>query len=237
MARSEYKLLRCENAEEASIKVADAIAVEVKEIIERKGRAVIALPGGRSVLGIYSRFSVSREPFWRNAHFFLLDERVVPMDSAESNYRLLRDSFLAKMESCGIVRAENMHPFAADESANDFGASEYYSALEEFGGNFDIALLSAGEDCHIASLFPGNSVAGKRGKNYFFVPDSPKPPAHRITASAELVGSAESAFLLFMGEYKRSAYEKFLGAETSAEKCPAKFALGAKELAVVTDLR
>jgi 6-phosphogluconolactonase len=66
--------------------------------------------------------------------------------------------------------------------------------------------------------------------------DSPKPPPERMTSSQSLMQTAEEAVLLFVGETKRKAFEKFNDATCPAAACLAKLVLGVKDATVFTDL-
>jgi 6-phosphogluconolactonase len=66
--------------------------------------------------------------------------------------------------------------------------------------------------------------------------DSPKPPPERMTSSQSLMQTAEAAVLLFVGETKRKAFEKFNDAACPADACSTKLALGVKDATVFTDL-
>jgi 6-phosphogluconolactonase len=131
---------------------------------------------------------------------------------------------------------ENLHPLKIDES-KDYGAQKYTALLEKYGGEFDIVLVSSGEDGHIAALYPDHKAMSVSGKRYIFLSDSPKPPANRITSSVELIHKAKLLIVLFIGESKREAYEKFNNARIPILDCPAKLALKVKNVIVYTDLK
>lgn len=94
-----------------------------EEAVRRTGRFTVALSGGSTPRGLYARLAeepyVSQMP-WRSVHFFWGDERCVPPDHPESNYRMVHDALLSRVpvpDSCiHRPRAEDNDPAAAAES-------------------------------------------------------------------------------------------------------------------------
>ena len=71
---------------------------------------------------------------------------------------------------------------------------------------------------------------------FIVMDDSPKPPPERMTSSLSLMQTAEVALLLFVGEAKREAYERFKDPAWPVAACPAKLVLAIRDAAVFTDL-
>lgn len=205
--------------------------------IKDKEHIVLALPGGRSVKGIYEELSKSKNPIWSKIHIFLIDERAVPITDAESNFRLIKESFADKLIKEGILSKSNLHPFIKSDTAQNIDTQRYTAELERYGGMFDIALVASGEDGHIAALFPGHKTLSAPGKKYIYINDSPKPPAERVTSSIELISGAGLLLTVFIGETKRKAYDSFNDEKISILDCPAKIARKTKNSIVYTDLR
>jgi 6-phosphogluconolactonase len=101
---------------------------------------------------------------------------------------------------------------------------------------FDLVAVSAGEDGHVASLFPRHIALKSAGKGYVIVPDAPKEPPVRITVTPALLVSARWGILLFEGGEKRVAYTRFLDTNVPTKECPAKLLLQLPELVVVAAL-
>jgi len=225
-----------DDLDEISILSANEILENAREIAKTKEHVVIALPGGRSVKGIYEALSRLEDPVWSKIHIFLVDERVVPVSDPESNFGLIWDSFAKGLVEKGILPEENLHPFIIDEKEADHGAKRYTSILAEYGGQFDIVLVSSGEDGHIASLYPDHKAISIAGKKYIYLDDSPKPPAKRITASVELIAHAKFLVVLFTGKSKQEAYDRFNNVRIPIIDCPAKIAYKMEHSIVYTDL-
>ncbi len=220
----------CRSTEELNFQAAHILAEKLQETIARKGKALLALPGGRSVAGILHEL-VKEDLPWQNIHIFWVDERKVPLHDEESNYALAAP-FLDGLVKKKSLPKENIHPYDYRRSAGG-----YSQELAKHGGRFDVALLSAGEDGHIASLFPKHdsleSSLHAASPRYIDVHDAPKLPAERVSASRKLIQSAGAVVLLFAGEGKKKAYEKFMDENVSEEECPAKMVKKVKEAYVL----
>ena len=224
------------NTEMLGKKAAEYILDKARELSETKDKIVLALPGGRSIAGILKEFNNSDDEVWKKIHIFMVDERLVPIEDPESNYKLLLDSFAQNLIDKNILPKENLHPFVMDSNKDDYGTGDYLNSLNEQGGKYDIILLSAGEDGHVGGLFPNNKTLIVKGISYVTMMDSPKPPKERMTSSIELVSSASHAVLLFIGEGKREALDAFNNPKLGILDCPAKLVLWMREGRVFTDL-
>jgi 6-phosphogluconolactonase len=169
-------------------------------------------------------------------HFFIIDERLVPIDHPDSNYKLLQDHFIDALALAGRIAPGNAHPFILDTVSADRGAQNYERVLAEHGFRYDIILLSSGEDGHVGALYPHHHSFADRHHGFIVMDDSPKPPPERMTSSLSLMQTAEAAILLFVGEAKREAYGKFNDAACPVADCPAKLVLAMKDATVFTDL-
>jgi 6-phosphogluconolactonase len=220
---------------------AEAQAAEVigKRIATRAAnteRVVLAVPGGRSVGGVLGRLAHTDAPFDRIELFFV-DERCVPLSSEDSNYSVIEHSFLRVLTDRDVgLDHRQVHPLDCDPTDPGGAAASYASELERFGGGLDIALLGAGEDGHVASLFPGRDELDSTDRPFLSVEDAPKPPPVRVGASADLLRTAGTTVLLFFGEGKREALERFLAPGGPESECPARVVRENEDLLVFTDI-
>ena len=97
-------------------------------------------------------------------------------------------------------------------------------------------MLSSGEDGHVAALFPDHHSIKDKSEYFFTMGDSPKPPPERMTASLSLLKKSTIAIVLFYGEDKKDAYERFHDENLSIYNCPAKFVEEVDEGYVGTNL-
>lgn len=197
---------------------AKIIAQVLNEIIDETGKAVFAIPGGRSVPGIF-RNLLKEKVIWDKVEIVMIDERFVPLDSEESNFRLAKESFISELLRTGKIKEENVHPFIFTEGKEELSIELYGSLVNQLG-NIDLVLVSSGEDGHIAALYPRHEALESEG-GFIEIRDSPKPPSHRMTASPEEILKAKVGVVLFSGKEKDEAYKKF-NSQTSWKECPAK---------------
>lgn len=185
---------------------ADAAARRIVETaakcIDERGEFRLAVPGGRSIAGVFDR--LSREPErsqldWTRVTLLFTDERAVPPSHPDSNYHLTRVSLLDPLGD-PLPRVRRMRGEAADLEA----AAREYDA--ELAVPLDLVVLGLGEDGHVASLFPRSALLAETVRRAAVVPDSPKPPARRITLTPRsLAESREGAIVLALGADKADA--------------------------------
>lgn len=141
---------------------ADFIAL-AEHAIRDRGRFTVALSGGSTPRGLYSLLAsevVPRLP-WDKIFFFFGDERHVPPDDPDSNYRMVREAMLSKI----AIPAENVFRVQAENNDADAAARAYEETVKHFFHlapgqipRFDLILLGLGPDGHTASLFPGSAA-------------------------------------------------------------------------------
>ncbi|MEI6731372.1 MAG: 6-phosphogluconolactonase [archaeon] len=202
-------------------KVAEILADKIHSLLEEKEYAIISVPGGRSAAAVFAEL-VRKDIDWERTHWFMVDERMVDILDKESNFKVLKNN---------MPNEANLHPFLIDS-----GVGRYERELTEYQDYFDIAILSVGEDGHVASLFPKHPSIGDDSEFFIVMDDSPKLPRERMSSSRLLIERSGTIVLLFKGESKRKAYEQFFDKKISVEQCPAKLVNVAKEVYVVTDL-
>lgn len=202
---------------------------------------VLGLCGGRSVVGLLqAMLDESRnqpQDSMRRVQFFMVDERVVPLSDPQSNFGGLKKQLFEKLLEDGLILEDQLHPFDAAHGNAERACQEYESELNRFGGNFTVTVLGMGEDGHVAGLFPNHPVLAGTERAFYSFDDSPKPPPHRMTASARLVCQSSLVILLALGEAKRDAWNRFQAPSVSLTDCPAKMVTQARECVVVTDLQ
>jgi len=127
-----------------------------------QGRFAVALSGGNTPRAVFSLLAQqhSADLPWDRIHIFFGDERYVPPDHPESNYRMANEALLSRVR----IPAENVHRFRT-ELDPESAAKDYETQLQTFfrepgqsPPRFDLVMLGLGEDGHTASLFPGTSA-------------------------------------------------------------------------------
>ncbi|MCW3008041.1 MAG: 6-phosphogluconolactonase [Solirubrobacterales bacterium] len=170
---------------------------------------------------------------WGHVHLWLSDERAVPPDDDDSNFKMIRRSLLDRIS----IPAENVHrvlgelgPYAA---ADDYEREirEHVTAGIDGVPIIDIVMAGMGPDGHTCSLFPGHKELEIRDRLVVGLEDSPKPPPERITFTLPLLNAATRTLLLSAGEGKREATARVIAGPDPATPA-SMLALGNLELIV-----
>ena len=200
----------------------------IRTSLSERNRAVVAVPGGRSVGGVLHLLG-KEQLDWTRVHFFMVDERLVPISHPESNFGLVA----AALEP--FVPRRNLHSYRHSPGDRSAALAAYNSELRRFGGQFDAVLLSGGEDGHIASLFPEHATMHSDEALFLLTDSAPKPPPGRMSASKKLIGSSRAAVLLFFGSAKLNALRTFMDEAVPVDRCPAKIVATIPLCYVLTD--
>lgn len=184
------------------------------EAVAQKGLFTVALSGGSTPKTLYQLLANPNEPFraevpWARIHFFWSDERHVPPDHPDSNYRMAYDAMLSHVP----VLKDNVHRVTS-ENPNAAGAAESYEdTLFKFAPEspprLDLVLLGLGIDGHTASIFPGSEVLHET-KRLVAAPWVEKLNTYRITMTLPLLNSGASVLFLVSGADKAEIVSKVL---------------------------
>ncbi len=220
-----------------------AAAATMFEVLKEQPEArplVIALCGGRSVVGLVHAFlreSVQQpKDLLARIHFFMIDERIVPLTHADSNFGGLKQQLFDPLVAQGTISQHQLHPLDISPEDAQSACDRYLCELNDCGGIFTIAVLGMGEDGHVAGLFPRHPALAVSGRSFIPFFDSPKPPAARVTASRDLVTGSALAVVLALGEGKRAAWNAFTSDGVSEADCPATMVRSMGRAVVVSDL-
>lgn len=175
------------------------------DAVAARGRFCVALSGGNTPRGVYAVLAGQLQGSlpWNKIYVFFGDERHVPPDHPESNYRMARESLLSKVP----IPEGNVYRIRAELEAGA-AAEQYDRDLRTFfrlSGNawpcFDLILLGIGEDGHTASLFPGSAALQERSRlvvaNWV-----EKFASYRITFTYPVLNHAEEIVFLASGTGK-----------------------------------
>ncbi len=229
------QILHNSNRKVLDAKASDFFAYHTKNILNKKDTVLWAMPGGRSVSGIFKLLANRDDIPWEKIHLFMVDERLVPAGDIESNYRLLDENLTGDLVKKGKITAGNIHPFIFKPGDADQGSGGYEEELKRFGNHFDIILLSSGEDCHIAGIYPGHHSVENKYEYFFTMDDSPKPPKDRMSSSRTLLLKTMAAVLLFYGHSKKCAFADFMDNSIDETACPAKIVAKINNSLILTD--
>lgn len=225
-------------------KTADALFVGL-ERESGNSNLVLGLCGGRSVVGLLTAvrqwavgntLSELRRSLLGRLQFFMVDERLVPLNDKDSNYGMLKKQLLDELVESNVISDKQLHPFVPRSDMTDYGTLDYLHELQKYGGAFSAVVLGIGEDGHVAGLFPRHLVLQRSEPLFVSFFDSPKPPSGRMTATIPLIKTATTVILLATGAAKKNAWELFQEDSTALEDCPSVFTKDMSHLVIATDL-
>jgi 6-phosphogluconolactonase len=214
---AEREILVCRDIAELSRQSADRFRQLAVESAEAAGRITVALSGGSTPKHLYSLLAspdYKNQIPWNNVQLFWGDERCVPPDHPESNFRIAQEALLSKIK----VPPENIHRMRGEQEPRA-AAADYDKELQKFFGlsygalpRFDLILLGIGEDGHTASLFPGSDALD--ATNVVVAPFVVKLNSYRLTLTLPVLNSAANVWFLVTGAGKADPVKEALSASS-----------------------
>lgn len=206
------------DADAAARITAERVVAAIDAARQERGVAHISLAGGRTPAGAY-RLLAQLVDDWSGVHLWFGDERCVPLDDADSNYKLIVDNLLRDAKQ----PPPTIHPVTGAD-ADPAGAAAAYAQelVDELGGpvpRLDVALLGLGEDGHTASLFPGDTAALQEREQLCISVHGSKPPFDRISVTLPVLHAARRVLFLAEGAGKTWAIGQLLAGPS--ERIPA----------------
>lgn len=201
-----------------------------RSAIGAQGRFTVALAGGSTPKGLYTLLATNYSSFaWNRVFLFFGDERHVPPTDAESNYRMVNETLLSKIQ----IPNENVFRVLAENADAPVAASDYEIKIRKFfqlkAGEFprfDLILLGMGPDGHTASLFPNSP--GLNDQQHLVIANwVEKFKQHRITFTFPVLNRAAEILFLVSGADKATALAEVLKAESPALPSPPAFSQSA----------
>lgn len=231
MASDEPRVRVVSDAEELARAAAGEFARRAAEAARARGRFTVALSGGSTPRAVYRLLGgegdggavyPSRVP-WDKVHVFWGDERHVPPDHPDSNYKAAREAMLSRVP----IPEANVHRVPAELPEAARVAEEYEGTLRSFfalkeglAPRFDLILLGMGADGHTASLFPG-SEALRETRRLVVAPWVERLAAHRITLTPPALNASACVMFLAHGQEKAETLLAVLAGERRPERFPA----------------
>ena len=190
-----------DNIDKLSECLANEILVIAKRSIKLSKKFSIVLAGGTSVVNLYKILRRSQAD-WNQWHVYIGDERCLPIKNKDRNDYLINKIWL----NDGLIPKQNINFIHAELGMNK-GATHYNKILKNIG-DFDVVLLSIGDDGHTASLFPDHLY--DKDKDVVVEGNSPKYPKNRISLSYSRLNRSKNVFKVVSGISKRSAIDLWL---------------------------
>ena len=216
------KILIKPDLDDLSHAAADLFIKLAGEAIEERGRFSVSLSGGSTPRYLYSLLESPKYRHtidWNRIEYFIGDERNVPPDAPESNYRMVMEILLDPLN----VSSERVFRWPTEKGDVEEVAAEFATGLADRlgpGGRFDLVLLGLGADAHTASLFPRTDALKEtnraavanwvEGLNEF-----------RLTVTFPVINSAANILFLVSGAEKARAVADVLEGESMPDDFPA----------------
>ena len=198
---------------------AEWLAAEIRVAVALRAACALALAGGGTPRPVYE--ALAERPLedpvpWDRVQVFFGDERAVPPDNPESNFRMASEALLQRVP----IPGPNVHRMEAEAVDADAAAARYAGLLPQA---LDVLVLGVGADGHTASLFPGSPALRERSRRV--VPaTSPKPPQRRLTITPPVIAAARRIVVLAAGSDKAGPVARALKAAGTPDEVPARLA-------------
>jgi 6-phosphogluconolactonase len=201
-----------------SYATAERLMAVMQKTLEERGRCTMALSGGSTPRRLYELLA---GPYrdridWAHTYLFWGDERFVPPNNPESNYRMAREAMVDHVP----IPPDHVFPIPTDTTSPEQAAQTYAATLHSFFSDdqpaFDVMLLGIGEDGHTASLFPENHPknALQQSEAVPWVEAVKAPPRYatteRITMTLSFINRSRHIFIQAAGAKKHDALRTIL---------------------------
>ena len=185
---------------------------EITRAIAERDRCSLCLAGGRTPEPVYRQLASGRGIDWSKVDVYFGDERGVPPDHPDSNYRMVCATLLTRVPSL----AGRIHRMEAERPDRDAAARDYERLLPP---RLDVLVLGMGADGHTASLFPGSAALDERRRRVVAVLGN-KLPAERLTITPPVIEEARVVAVIATGEDKAPAVARAIEGPLDAERRP-----------------
>lgn len=214
-----------ESGEDLALAAAQYVVHVGQRAIDSSGRFSIALAGGSTPRSLYQL--LTSEMFkirlaWEKVHVFWGDERPVPPEHPDSNFRMAQETLLSGVS----ISAGNIHRMKGELPPQD-AAREYENELRRFFSEhpwpqLDLVLLGMGDDGHTASLFP-NTAALQEKERWVTANPVEKLSTIRITLTVPAINAARHVLFLVQGENKAEPLKAVIEGSHQPENFPSQF--------------
>ena len=200
-----------------------------QDAAENGGRFSVALAGGKTPKRLYEL--LASDEFrdgvdWSRVHLFFGDERAVPPDHPESNYRMVVESLISKVS----IPEENVSRILGEIEVEESALAYERKLRAYFAGlswpRFDLVLLGMGNDGHVASLFPNSEVL-EEGNRWVVATRNPHGQ-NRISLTIPAINHAARVLFLVTGSEKAATLARVVK-NTAPDRLPAQLIQGSAE--------
>ena len=180
--------------------------------VEEKGSFFVALSGGSTPKNIFKLLTSPahvEKVDWTKVHLFWSDERSVPPEDPDSNYKMAMDAGFSSLP----IPPEQIHRMVAEKEIEK-GAMQYEELLKKTlqGKGLDYLMLGMGDDGHTASLFPGTKALGETQK-LVVANHVPQKKTDRMTFTFTCINQAKEIVIYVVGKNKQEKVQEILSLE------------------------
>lgn len=205
----------------------------ISNLIEIKDIVNIAISGGSTPKAFFEKLNAcyGEQISWEKVHVFWTDERCVPPDDNESNFKMTHEALLSHIS----IPAKNIHRMRGEENPL-LEAKRYAMEIKEYVPlqnnipHFDIILLGMGTDGHTASIFPGNETLFS-SNSWVEAVRKPENNQMRITLTGKILNNAHIVAFLVSGAQKAKIVAQIFNSKKSVKELPASFVLPNHQMA------
>ena len=209
-----------------ALRAAHQFVAIAEQAAARRGRARIAISGGSTPKAAFQLLADPGQPFltqmpWDKLDLYWVDERTVPPDHPDSNYRMTKEAMLDRVP----LKPEQIHRMEG-ELGPEVAAARYESLLRNTfrlegaeTPRFDLVQLGMGDDGHTASLFPHTEAIHEMGR-LVTANQVPQKDTWRITLTWPVINHADSVFFLIGGANKANLVKEVFTGPRDPERLP-----------------
>jgi 6-phosphogluconolactonase len=211
------------DAKAVAAEAAERVTSAAEGAIAERGRFSIALSGGSTPKALYALLAA--EPYrsridWSKVHILFGDERAVPPDHKDSNFKMADEALLSKVPipKGQVYRMKGELGDKADQAAMEYGLM----LKAEFPDGLDVVLLGMGGDGHTASIFPGTLAVKEKEHRVvgYFAENSSTGKSWRITMTAPFINQAREILVLLAGADKAARLKEVLEGPEDPNRLP-----------------
>ncbi len=211
------------DAKAVAAEAAERVAIAAERAIAERGAFSIALSGGSTPKALYALLTA--EPYrsridWSKVHVLFGDERAVPPDHKDSNYKMADEALLSKVPipKGQVHRMKGELGERADEAAKEYGLM----LKRDFPDGLDVVLLGMGGDGHTASIFPHTPAVAEKEHRVlgYFAENSSTGKSWRITMTAPFINLAREILVLLAGADKAARLSEVLEGPEDPARLP-----------------
>jgi 6-phosphogluconolactonase len=225
---NDYLLYTSNVAKSASELFTDTMQGAIKE----RGKFIVVLSGGSTPLKMYDYLTLHKDLLWDKVLFFFGDERFVPHDHPDSNYKAAQERLLGPLN----IPQQNIFPWPFGDDLQK-AARQYAERITKTLRTFplfDLTFLGLGDDAHTASLFPNTGAVFDKGLTTTCKPTTAK--YERLTLTAETLSKSRTVVFLVSGEGKRKALTETRASKGELDHYPARAIKAKENLYWLTDI-